>query len=182
MFANRSFLKQLLSLSIIMLISGIFAVRAQNAAIEEIKYQEDYDRLQRIAAVKPALKRADQLATFYTDRKDMDSRLKEYADGLFTQDMDALVKQKNLSAVKGFAERVLPVNPKFGALYLYYGVALKNENKVPEAMKAFAKCHLLPNQFQQRAKQQLDIAYRATNKGSMVGLDKFIKEAEAELK
>ena len=182
MFANRSFLKQLLSLSIIMLMSGIFAVRAQNAAIEEIKYQEDYDRLQRIAAVKPALKRADQLATFYTDRKDMDSRLKEYADGLFTQDMDALVKQKNLSAVKGFAERVLPVNPKFGALYLYYGVALKNDGKIQEAMKAFAKCHLLPNQFQQRAKQQLDIAYRATNKGSMVGLDKFIKEAEAELK
>ena len=182
MFANRSFLKQFLGLSVIILISGMFALRAQDAAVEEIKYQEDYDRLQRIAAVKPAIKRAEQLTTLYTERKDLDSKLREYADGLFTQDMDALVKQKNLSAVKGFAERVLPVNPKFGALYLYYGVSLKNENKMQEAMKAFAKCHLLPNQYQQRAKQQLDIAYRAMNKGSMVGLDKFIKAAEAELK
>ena len=110
------------------------------------------------------------------------SKLKEYANGLFIQDIDALVKQNNLGAVKGFAERVLPVSPKFGALYLYYGVSLKNENKTKEAMTAFAKCHLLPNQFQQRAKQQLDIAYRTLNKGSMVGLDKFIKGVEAELK
>jgi len=182
MFANKSFLKHYLSLSIIILISGMFAVRAQKADVEEIKYQEDYDRLQRIAAVKPPLKRADQLATLYTERKDLDSKLKVYADGLFIQDIDALVKQNNFSAVKGFAERVIPVNPKFGALYLYYGVSLKNESKMKEAMNAFAKCHLLPNQFQQRAKQQLDIAYRALNKGSMVGQDKFLKSVEAELK
>ena len=68
MFANKSFLKRYLSLSIIILISGLFTARAQDATVEEIKYQEDYDRLQRIAAVKQPLKRADQLAKLYTER------------------------------------------------------------------------------------------------------------------
>lgn len=182
MFANKNFLGRCLTLSTIMLISGLFSVRAQDATVEEIKYQEDYTRLQSIAAVKQPARRADQLGKLYAERKDLDSKLREYADGLFILDMDALVKQKNLVAVKELAERVIRVNPRFGAVYLYYGVALKSEGKIQEAMKAFAKCHLLPNQFQQRAKQQLDIAYRAVNKGSMVGQDKFIKAAEAELK
>jgi tetratricopeptide (TPR) repeat protein len=182
MFATKNFLKRYLSLSVIILIPGLFTGRAQDAALEEIKYQEDYDRLQRIAAVKQPIKRAEQLATLFTEKKDLDSKLKEYANGLFVQDMDALVKQGSLVAAKGFAERVIHVNPKFGAVYLYYGVALKNEKKMKEAMNAFAKCHLLPNQFQQRAKQQLDVVYRSLNKGSMVGQDKFIKAVEAELK
>ena len=62
------------------------------------------------------------------------------------------MKQGNLSVVKGLAERVIRVNPKFGAVYLYYGVALKNENKMKEAMNAFRQMPLASKPISTKSK------------------------------
>ena len=155
---------------------------AQDSDLEQIKYAEDYERLQGIAAVKNPVTRAERLGALYKDRPDMDVKLAVYADGLFTENMDALLKQQNSAGVRALSERALAVRPKFGEAYLYLGVALKNEGKFDEAMKAFAKGHLIENRFQKRAKSQLDILYRARNKGSLVGQEKLIEAARQELK
>lgn len=154
---------------------------AQDPDLEEIKYAEDYERLQGIAAVKNPVTRAERLVALYKDRPDMDVKLGVYADGLFTENLDALLKQQNSAAVRALSERALAVRPKFGEAWLYLGVALKNEGKIDEAMKAFAKAHVIANRFQKRAKSQLDIAYRARNKGSLIGEEKLIEAARREL-
>lgn len=162
-------------------LAAVPSIRAQEAGVDDIKYAEDYERLQAIAAVKNPTQRAQQIAAIYKERPDMDSRLTAYADGLFTENLDALLKQGNSIAVRGLSERALGARPKFGEAYLYLGVALKNEGKIEEAMMAFAKCHLIQNRFQKRAKTQLDIAYRARNKGSLIGQEKILAAAQKEL-
>jgi tetratricopeptide (TPR) repeat protein len=112
----------------------------------------------------------------------MDSKLRDYADNLFARDLESLMNQGNFTALKGSCERVLQIRPKFGEVYLFYGVALKNEKKIQEAMNAFAKGYLIQNPLKAKAKQQLDVAYRQFSGGSLVGEDKIIKNALKELK
>jgi hypothetical protein len=161
---------------------GVLAGYAQDETLAEIKYKEDYDRLQKIVSVTQPIKRAEQLVALYRERPDMDSKLRDYADSFFIKDMDSLTTQKNFVAIRGITERALKARPQFGEAYFFYGVILKNEKKIDEAMNAFAKCYLVKGPLQTKGKQQLDIAYRATHKGSLIGQDKIIKNAQAELK
>ncbi len=156
---------------------AISMVNAQDETLADIKYKEDYDRIQSIIKIGDMVKRLDKLANLYGERRDMDVKLRDYADSLFARDMEALTKQTNYIAVRGLSERVLKNRPKFGEVYLYYGIALKNSKKVDEAMIAFARGASIPNALSTKAKQQLDIAYRSVHGGSLVGEDKFIKDA-----
>ena len=157
-------------------------VYAQDETLADIKYKEDYDRIQSIIKISDIVKRLDKMIALYGERRDMDSKLRDYTDNLFARDMETLTKQANYIAVRGLSERVLKLRPKFGEVYLFYGIALKNSKMVNEAMTAFAKGSSLPNALSTKAKQQLDIAYRATHGGSLVGEDKFIKDAMKTLK
>jgi len=158
------------------------AAYPQDETLAEIKYREDYDSLQKIAAVSGPAKRADLLVKFYREKSDADPQLKAYADNLFARDLEILMKQQDFAALRSLTERVLQIRPKFGEVYLFRGVVLKNDRKFDEAMEAFARCYVIKNPFQKKAKEQLDITYRARHKGSLIGQDKIIKKAMQDMK
>jgi len=180
MFTSKGFLGRWLCFSG-MFALGLLAARAQEGTIAEIKYKEDYDRIQRIMKVNDPVKRADQFVTFYKEKPDVDPKLRDYADNVFARDLESLMNQGNYVALKSLCERALKVRPKFGEVYLFHGVVLKNEKKISEAMNAFAKGYLIKNPLQSKAKQQLDVTYRAFSGGSLIGEEKIIKNARTEL-
>jgi tetratricopeptide (TPR) repeat protein len=157
------------------------AAVAQDETLEDFKYKEDYDRIQSIVKTADVVKRAERMVTLYGERKDMDSKLRDYADNIFAKDMESLMKLNNYIAMKGLCERVLKVRPRFGEAYLFYGVALKRDKKIDEALKAFARAYGIDNPLKAKAKQQLDVTYRATG-GSLSGQEKLVKDAMKDLK
>lgn len=154
---------------------------AQDDSLDELKYKEDYDRVQSIVKTGDALKRAERMVALYSERRDMRDELRDYADNVFARDLDALTKQNNSAAVKGICERVLKVRPRFGEAYFFYGIVLKREKKIDEALKAFARASGIENPLKAKAKQQLDITYRSTG-GSLAERDKLVKDAMSGLK
>jgi len=182
MFEKRSRFSQLFALGALVLALGLSAARAQEGTLADIKYKEDYDHIQKIVQVNQPIKRAEQILTFYKGRPDLDPKLRDYADNFFARDLESLMKQGNFAALKGLCERALKMRAKFGEVYLFYGVVLKNEKKIEEAMNAFAKCYLLKNPLQKKAKQQLDVTYRAFSGGSLIGEEKILVKAKKELK
>ena len=177
---SRLFVRCIASTALIFAL-GLMVVRAQDSTLEDIKYKEDYDRIDSIRKVSDIQKRDDRMIAMYKDRPDMDEKLRVYLDNLFVRDLEKLMKEQNWPVLKGICERAVKVRPLFGEVYLYQGVALKNEKKNQEAMAAFARCYVITNGFQKRAKQQLDLLYRAANGGSLVGQDKLIKQAVEDL-
>ena len=169
-------------LSILASFASLSVMLAQDKGLDEIKYKEDYDRLQRIVTINQPIKRAEQLVKLYKESPGMDSRLKDYADDFFVKDMQSLLVGGNLIALRGICNRAIAVRPKFGQAYFYLGRVYVNEKKMNEAMLCYAKSHLIQSPLQKTAKQQLDNVYRKLNKGSLVGQDKIIKQAEEELK
>jgi tetratricopeptide (TPR) repeat protein len=163
-------------------IVSVSLLNAQDETLADIKYKEDYDRIQSIVKTADIVKRLDKLSILYAERRDMDIKLRDYADNVFARDMEILAKQANYVAVRGLSERVLKLRPKFGEVYLYYGIALKNSKMLNEALIAFARGASIPNSLSVKSKQQLDIAYRSAHGGSMVGQDKLIKDAMKDLR
>jgi hypothetical protein len=160
------------------LAAGNWAVRAQDA--EEIRYQEDYDRLQEILKISDPAKKADQLVVYYKGRPKLDSRIRVFADSNFGNTLNSMLKQPDV--IKKLVLGALAVRPNFGEALFFYGVILKNEGKLEEAAVAFAKSSLIENSRQPQAKQLLDPTYRAAHKGSIVGEDKWLNKIKAELK
>ena len=154
---------------------------AQDESLADFKYKEDYDRIQSIVKTADVAKRAERMVALYSDRRDMDSKLRDYADNIFAKDLETLMKQNNYIAMKAMCERALKVRPKFGEAYLFYGVALKREKKIDEALKAFARAFGIENPLKAKAKQLLDVTYRATG-GSLSGQEKLVKDAMKGLK
>ena len=159
----------------------LLAAVAQDESLEDFKYKEDYDRIQSILKTADVVKRSERMVTLYGERKDMDTKLRDYADNIFAKDMESLMKLNNNIALRGICERALKVRPRFGEAYLFYGVALKRDKKIDEALKAFARAYAIDNPLKAKAKQQLDITYRATG-GSLSGQDKLVKDAMKDLK
>jgi tetratricopeptide (TPR) repeat protein len=182
MFTKKIFIRRSLTLSILFFVACMGIGRSQNDAVEDIKYNDDYERIQKIVAGTQPLKRADQFVALYKERPDMDQKLRMYVDSRFIMDLDALSKQKNFLAIRGLSERAIKIRPNFGEAYMYYGLALKQNNQIDEAINAFAKCFVIPNSYQQRAKPILESTYRAKNGGSMVGLDKLLAAIKKEMK
>jgi tetratricopeptide (TPR) repeat protein len=158
----------------------IAAVVAQEESLEDFKYKEDYDRVQSILKIADVAKRADRMVTFYGERRDMKVELRDYADSMFARDMELLMNQGNFTAMKSLSERALKIRPKFGEAFLFYGVAMKRDKKIDEALKAFAKAYVIDNPLKAKAKQQLDVTYRSTG-GGLAGEDKLIKDTMKEL-
>ena len=178
MYQKRLFLY---AAAAVMFVFAATAFGVQDSALEDIKYKEDYDRIQKIIKITDVVKRGEQIVALYQERPDMDQKLREYIDNIFTRDLDTMLTQRKVVALRALTERTVKVRPKFGEVYLYQGAAYKNDNKLQEAIDAFAKCYVINNPLKNRAKQQLDLAYRALHKGSLVGQDKVISKAAKEL-
>jgi hypothetical protein len=162
---------------------GVPTVLAQDSTLEDIKYKEDYDRMQVILKTPDIQKRTDRMISMYRDRPDMNADLQKYIDSLFAKDLEKLIKEQNYTLVTSLSQRALKLRPRFAEVYFFQGVGLKNQKKNPEAMASFAKCYVIqPNQLRAKCKQQLDVLYRDANKGSLIGQDKLIKEAVKSLK
>jgi hypothetical protein len=161
---------------------GLSSVRAQDTTLEEIKYKEDYDRVQTMLKITDLMKRVNIALSMYKDRRDMNEQLRTYLDALFVRDLETLLKQQNFAALKSVSAQALKIRPRFGEVYLFQGVVLKNEKKPQEAMTSFARGFVIKNPLQNKCKQQLDLLFRAANGGSLIGQEKFIKESMKELK
>jgi len=181
MFEKTRLFARFLSSTALIFAFGLAILRAQDSTLEDIKYKEDYDRVQAMLKVSDMTKRTDRMLLMYKDRPDMSEQIRTYLDSLFLRDLDALMKQQNWTLLKSLSDRAVKIRPRFGEAYLYQGVALKNEKKNQEAMAAFARCSVVTNQFQKRAKQQLDILFRAEHGGSLVGVEKLTSQAAKEL-
>jgi hypothetical protein len=155
---------------------------AQDAALEDIKYKEDYDRVQTMLKMSDLMKRVNVALSMYKDRRDMNEQLRNYLDSLFVRDLDTLMKQQNLAVLKSVSDQALKIRPRFGEVYLYQGIVLKNEKKSLEAMTAFARGSVIQNPLKNKCKQQFDLLYRAAHGGSLIGQEKFIKESMKDLK
>jgi len=182
MFANNMRSARSILAGALIIGLGLPAAIAQDSTVEEIKYKEDYDRIQSILKVSDILKRGDMMLKLYKERPDMDPKLREYIDSLFARDLETLMKRQNFAALRSLSERAVKLRPRFGEVYLFQGIVLKNEKKNDEAMTAFARCYVIKNQLQTRAKQQLDLLYRASHGGSLIGQEKLIKEAMKDIK
>jgi tetratricopeptide (TPR) repeat protein len=184
MSANKMLITRSILAAALMIGLGLPAAIAQDQTLEEIKYKEDYDRVQSILKVSDLLKRGDMMLKLYKERPDMNPKLRDYVDSLFVRDLEALMKKQNQVALRSLTERAIKVRPKFAEVYLFQGIVLKNDKKSDEAMTAFARCYALPNQPQvrKRAKQQLDLLYKASHGGSLIGQEKFIKNAMKGIK
>jgi len=157
------------------------AAVAQDESLEDFKYKEDYDRVQSIVKTADVVKRAERMVALYGERRDMKTELRDYADNIFARDVETMMKQNNYIPMKNICERVLKIRPRFGEVYFFYGIALKREKKIDEALTAFARAYGIENPFKAKAKQQLDITYRATG-GTLAGQEKLVKEAMKSLK
>jgi hypothetical protein len=182
MFDKKRLFVRLISSTALIVSLGMGIARAQDSALEDIKYKEDYDRIQAMLKVTDVQKRLDRMLLMYKDRPDLSDQLQTYLDNLFTRDLQTLMKQQNFALLKPICERAVKTRPKFGEPYLFLGVALKNEKKNQEALAAFAKCSVITNQFQKQAKQQMEVLYRAENGGSLIGIEKLTKQAAKDLR
>jgi hypothetical protein len=162
------------------LVAGNSVIFAQN--VDDLRYKDDYDRMQQIIKIANPAKRAEQLLVFYKGRSNMDPQIRDYADGFFVKDLESLLSQQNFALVKNISQNALTVRPKFAEAWLFSGVVLKSEKKMDEAVMAFAKCYAIKSPVQNKAKQLFDNAYRSAHNGSLVGSDKLIKKVQAEMK
>jgi len=157
------------------------AAAAQDESLEDFKYREDYDRVQSITKITDPVKRAERMLALYGERRDMKAELRDYADNFFARDLDTILKQNNYVPLKSLCQRALKVRPRFGEAYFFYGIVLKREKKIDEALTAFARAYGIDNPLKAKAKQQLDITYRSTG-GTLASQEKFVKEAMKGLK
>ncbi len=183
MFANTRLFTQLSSLAALIFALTFSTVRAQDQTLEDIKYKEDYDRVQAILKISDIQKRLDRVVALYKERPDMREDLRAYLDNnIFLKDLENLMRGQNIGLLGTICDKTLKARPRFGEVYLYQGFVFKSQKKNSEALMAFAKGSVITNQLKAKSKQQLDVLYRAEHGGSLIGEDKLIKEAVKELK
>ncbi len=173
------FLRSLPVLALI-LWCGAGELRAQDdETTEQKQYREDYERTQKLVAIPDLTKRADLLLQFMKERPN--SKLNDYAQASYLQVLDSLSKAEKYPTIIALSEKLIALRPRLGETYYFYGAALKNTGKMTEAMNALAKSYVLKNTASRKAKEFLDFIYKTQNKGSLIGQEKLIKNAAAEL-
>ncbi len=181
MFARKRRLIGMLPLMGLLLVFGVSRVLAQEEeeSPEAKQYREDYERLQKITAISDSMKKADALMTFLRERPN--SKMAEYAQGNYLQAVESLAKAEKYPAVITLCERFIKFRPQVGETYYFYGAALKNTGRVPDAMDALARCAVMKNNASRKAREFLEYIYKSQNNGSIVGLDKLLKKAQDEV-
>jgi tetratricopeptide (TPR) repeat protein len=174
------FAKILLPLLGVVVWVGTAQLRAQEEETAAQKqYREDYEQYQKIVAIKEPLKRSDELLQFLKDRPK--SQLESNVLHDYLQIAQDLSNQSKWDVVVTQAERFIKIRPKTGEAYYFLGAALKQQNKIPEAMDALAKCYVLQCRVSERARQFLEVIYKGTHGGTTTGLDAIIQKAKTEI-
>lgn len=179
LFDRSDLVRRMLPLLGLLIWSEISELRAQEESAEDKQYREDYDRVQKMVALADPIKRADQLFLFLKERPN--SKVAEYAQGNYLLVLESLLKKEDFAQLMKQSERFVALRPRVGEGYYFYGSALRNADKNDEAMVALAKCSLIRNAAAARARRYLEVIYKSQNKGSLIGLDKVFKKAQAEL-
>jgi len=168
-------------LSVLLLPAAARKLSAQTTIDAEEQYGIDYERLQKVSAIPQLVTRGDGYYLFMKERPD--SKLTDYAQSVFFQTLDTLLKEGNDTAVLGLSERMIKLRPRLGEAYCFYGIALKNKKRYPESMDALAKSYVMKNnKLAAKAKEVLDLVYKGVNKGSLAGEDELIRRAQQEIK
>jgi tetratricopeptide (TPR) repeat protein len=174
------FAKKLLPLLGVVLWLGAGPLQAQEEETPAQKqYREDYEQYKKIIAITEPLKRSDELLQFLKDHPK--SQLEANVQHDYLQVVQDLFNQSKWDAVVTQSERFIKVRPKTGEAYYFLGAALKQQNKIPEAMDALAKCYVLQCRVSERARQFLEVIYKGTHNGTTAGLDAIIQKAKAEI-
>jgi tetratricopeptide (TPR) repeat protein len=79
-------------------------------------------------------------------------------------------------------ESSLKINPRNGMACYFLAQSYWQTQRIDQAMKNFAKAYLLGGQTATPAKQNLENLYKQTHRGSLIGLDKIIEAAKADIK
>ena len=154
-------------------------VFAQEETKEEAQYREDYELFQKIKAIPDPMKRSDAFYELLKQRPD--SKLVRNAQAEYLQILEGALKAQKYAELEPMSDRFIKLFPKIGETYYFYGAALKEVQKYPEAMDARAKCYVLKNPASTRARQFLEFVYKSQNRGSLAGLDAVIKKVRAEI-
>ncbi len=181
MKVHRSRYCRLLALMGLLVCAGLTSARAQEEeeSVETRQYREDYDRMQKAMAISDPVRRADALFALMKDRPD--SKVFDYAQGNYLLILESLSKAEKYAQVATLAERFINFRPRVGETYYFYGAALKNLQRYQESMEALAKCAVTKNTASRKARDFLEFVYRSQNNGSLVGLDRVLKKAQAEM-
>lgn len=73
------------------------------------------------------------------------------------------------------------VNPRSDEAFYYIGQSQWKQQKLDEAMSAFAKAAVLNGGYSARSKQILEEIYKSTHAGQLAGLDQYLERARREL-
>jgi tetratricopeptide (TPR) repeat protein len=180
MLVRTKYAQRLILLFGLLAVFGLSQLRAQDEESPEAKqYREDYDRYQKAIGTQDSLKRADALFIFMKDRPD--SKVIEHAQMGYLLVVESLAKAEKYPVVITQCERLIKLRPRAGEAYYFYGAALKNVGRVPEAINALAKCTLIKNNASRKANEFLEFVYKSQNQGSLLGLEKIKRVAQDEL-
>ncbi len=158
--------------------SQLCAQEQEEESKEVRQYREDYERYQKVMAIQDSMKRLDALFNLMRDRPD--SKVTPNAQAAYLMGVESFSKAEKFPAVITQCERFIKLRPQVGEIYWFYGGALKNTNRIPEAMVALAKCALLKNAASTQANRFLEFIYKSQN-GSLIGLEKIRRTAKQEL-
>jgi len=170
--------KKILPVLAIILCFAAARAWAQEETPAETQYREDYERYQKIAAIKEPMKRADELLQFLKDRPD--SKLNGTVQSGYLYVVQEQATATKWDVVIAQSERFIRVRPKVGETYWFLGRAFSEQKKLDVAMIALAKCYLLKCPVSAKAKQYLDYLYKG-QRGNLVGLEKIIQKAREEI-
>ena len=144
------------------------------------KYRQDYEKVQKIVAITDPVRRSDQLFEFIKGKPD--PKIEEYAQGVYYQAMDGLLKAENYQVLLSATERYVKIRPRVPETYYFYGAALRHVDRIPESYAALAKCSVVRNPASAKARSFLEFIYKQKNGGGLSGLDKIIKQAQEDMK
>jgi hypothetical protein len=175
----RTATKLLPLLGMVLWIGSIRLCAQQDDTAKEEQYRADYDQLQKMMAIKDPMKRGQEFLQFLKDRPK--SQLETYVLQNYYQILQEDNTQSKWDALELQSEGLLKVRPKVGEAYFFWGTALRQQNKLPEAMEALAKCYVLKCPVSDKARQFLEVLYKGTHNGKITGLDALIQKARSEI-
>jgi hypothetical protein len=180
MITNKSFFRKFSVFFLLLLASSWISACAQNS-LDSPEYREDYDRYTKIDAMTDDAERGEKCVLFMKERPKMDNRLLLNIKSLLRISMTRLNDHKEYRKLRLLTEHAIQLNHQDGEAYLFYGRALKGENKMPEALEAFAKAYVIPFYASKEAGKELDRLYKETHKGSLAGKQAIIDNAMKSL-
>ncbi|MGD0310338.1 MAG: hypothetical protein ABSC02_13760 [Acidobacteriota bacterium] len=166
-------------LGMVLCMGSIRLYAQQDDAAKEEQYRADYDRFQKMMAIKDPMKRGEEFVQFLKDRPK--SQLETYVLQNYYQILQEDNAQSKWDALALQSDALLKVRPKVGEAYFFWGTALRQQNKLPEAMEALAKCYVLRCPVSDKARQFLEVLYKGTHGGKTTGLDALIEKARSAI-